>query len=256
MKLILLLGLCSLVLTAKAGDKVVKIATLNDYEPFCFSQKFAVEVIQPGKNSKNLKGYSWDIVRESYHHMGYTIELYILPWSRALDFVKTGKVELLFPTGKNNSRKKIFRYSTEYINKANLLIYTLQEKALNWNGIQSLKGMTIAVKKDYNYGDTFNESNYFKKINVKKISQGFKVLLVNRVDGFAGYEKNWDYIIAKENIKGDFKKSPYFGYATEFVVGKKESSSVKQLLNIFDQGKRHIDKIGLTEKIRQQWFQK
>lgn len=69
---------------ASSSDKIVKVATLHDYEPFCFSEKFTVEVISPGKNSISLKGYSWDIVRNSYHHMGYTIELHVLPWPRAL----------------------------------------------------------------------------------------------------------------------------------------------------------------------------
>ncbi|RDH43652.1 substrate-binding periplasmic protein [Zooshikella ganghwensis] len=255
MRLLLLLFYYIFVSISEASDKLVKIATLHDYEPFCFSKEFGVEIIPPGKDSKYLKGYSWEIVRQSYHKMGYTIELNILPWPRALEFVKEGKVNLLFPAGKNSARQKIFHYSKEYVNEAKFLIYTLKNKSINWKGVKSLKGMNIAVKKDYNYGELFNDADYFNKISVNNISQGFKMLFANRVDGFAGYEKNWDYIISKEGNASNFKKYPYFGATYEYVVGNINDSLVIRLINVFDQGKRHIDFSGVTLKTQKEWFQ-
>lgn len=76
--LLFLAGVCH------GGEKLVSLATLTDFAPFCFPRQgasfAAVEEIAPGTDSKQLQGYSWDVVRESFHAMGYTIRLYVVPW--------------------------------------------------------------------------------------------------------------------------------------------------------------------------------
>ena len=60
-----------------AEEKIVKIATLEDYAPFCITVgKFESDQIIPvGKDAVGFQGYSWDVLRESFQEMGYTIHL-------------------------------------------------------------------------------------------------------------------------------------------------------------------------------------
>ncbi|MCP3923784.1 MAG: amino acid ABC transporter substrate-binding protein [Desulfobacterales bacterium] len=80
--LILLILLCFTIVNA--DQKIVKIATLGDYAPYCMADKDVKlnQIIPVGSDAKGFKGYSWDVVRESFHKMGYTIHLSISPWIR------------------------------------------------------------------------------------------------------------------------------------------------------------------------------
>jgi len=95
-----------------ASMQTVSVTTLDDYAPYTFKQENAtignMETIPPGEDSNVLQGYSWDILRESFHSQGWTIELTVIPWARAMNNFDNGEVEVLFPTGKNNERLVIY----------------------------------------------------------------------------------------------------------------------------------------------------
>lgn len=238
------------------AKKEVIVATLTDYAPFCFSKSnvHSIETIKPGQDSKYLKGYSWDILRESYHHLDYTIHLHAYSWARAINTVKQGKIDILFPTGKNPEREMFFKYSKESVNEAKFIIYTNTDSPIVWKSLDSLKGLNIAVKREFNYGQAFNLNTSFNKIPVVTIEQGLRQLKAKRVDGFAGYEFNWDYIIKNRNIKGPFKKLPPFGSSSEYLVGLISNPKIAKLLNAFDKGKQALNKKGALDKIEDKWF--
>ncbi len=80
--ILLLLAVLSIPTSLFGAEKVVALATFTNFIPFCFNRQPAVEIpgetIPPGSDSRQLQGYSWDVVRESYHAMGYTIRLYVV----------------------------------------------------------------------------------------------------------------------------------------------------------------------------------
>ena len=110
--LLLAFGMLLMASVVTAAEKVVTVATLEDYSPYCFpkenSVRMAKETIPPGSDSSRLQGYSWDVLRASLHERGYTIELVIAPWARAFSMAKSGKADILFPTGFNKERAEFF----------------------------------------------------------------------------------------------------------------------------------------------------
>ncbi len=83
-------------------EKIIKVATFKDYAPFCMTggEYDVNQNIPVGENAIGFKGHSWDILHESLHEMGYTIHLSIMPWVRALKYVKSDRANILFPTVK------------------------------------------------------------------------------------------------------------------------------------------------------------
>ncbi|MBU2631048.1 MAG: transporter substrate-binding domain-containing protein, partial [Proteobacteria bacterium] len=154
-------------------EKIVSVATLDDYSPYCFPAKnkkaCPKDIIPPGSGSAVLQGYSWDILRASFHEMGYTIELHVSPWARAMNDVKSGRVDLLFPAGKNSERERIFTYSKEPVNKVNFLIYIRKDAGLNYAGISSLNNLTIGAMRGWNYGEKLDANTQIKIQPINKI---------------------------------------------------------------------------------------
>ncbi len=239
-----------------SSEKVVSVATLEDYAPFGFVVgNGKVEVtLPPGNNLVRYRGYSWDVLRESFHAMGYTIKLSVSPWARAMHNVKTGRADILFPTGKNKERLKIFDYSHEFVNEANFLIYVRAENPIKWTGLESLRGLVIGVKRGFNYGDRWTSVDYVTKYDVGTILQGFNMLEKGRIDGFLGYEFNWDYILKQQGWMKKYRKTPSFGSSREYLVALKTNPLSFIILKDFDTGKQKLIQSGRLEEIEKNWF--
>jgi len=239
-----------------AADKIVKVATLVDYPPYCFlkeNHKNDDAPIPPGSDSSKLKGYSWDMLRSSLHAMGYSIELHVYPWTRAMKYTEEGYVDVLFPTAKTKEREKKLYYSQEYVDQVKYLVYTRKDSTITWSGLMSLNGLTVGVMRGWNYGERWDSLDSLKKYPLSKIIQGFKMLHRNRLDGFAGYEINFDYTLEKNNMKSLFKKHPAFDKCEEFLVGPK-NTRILQILKDFDEGKKKIIMNGTFDEIIEKWL--
>jgi ABC-type amino acid transport substrate-binding protein len=239
-----------------AGEKIVNISTLGDYAPFCMAdENYEInQVIPMGRDAVGFQGYSWDVVRESFHEMGYTIHLSIRPWPRALFNLKNAETDILFPTGVNTERKQIFHYSEESTNQANFLVYVRTGNQFEWKGLNSLNGLTIGVKREFNYGDIWRTNTSIKKHDISTIWQGFQMLDAGRIDGFLGYEANWGFTLKQHNWNHKFKKLPAFDSTAEYLVTIKSNPNGKEFLKDFDTGKRRLIKNGKFRKITSKWF--
>ncbi len=260
-KKFIFLGLILMIVTgvSYADQLVVRVATLEDYAPFCMMTKGAVidkKNVLPGDDAAEFKGYCWDVLRESFHAMGYTIQLTVTPWARAMVNVNAGRADILFPTGKNANRLKIFDYSREPTNQANFLVYVNSDSQFEWKGLDGLKGLTIGVKRGFNYGDKWAAASDIIRHKIKTIGQGFKILSAHRIDGFLGYEYNWDYYLKQANLTGLYKKLPAFDSTAEYLVALKSNPQGKRLLNIFDSGKKRLYQTGKLAGLKTKWFGK
>jgi len=236
-------------------EKTVSVATLEDYAPFCFKTGDPVKArIRPGEDTENFKGYSWDILRESFHATGYTITLSVVPWARAMVYLKIGEYDILFPTGKNKEREEMFHYSEEPVNQARFVVYVRAGDSIEWKGLKSLEGRTIGVKRGFNYGDAWKEADFIEKYSVASIRQGFRMLSEKRLHGFAGYEFNWDYFLRQQGWQDRYTKLPGFDCTAEYPVALKSNPNGPEYLKAFDKGKRQLRKSGRLEIIRQKWL--
>ena len=240
-----------------SSDKVVRIATLDDYAPYCLTVEGGETdgVFPPNSDSAGLRGYSWDVVRESFHEMGYTIDLTVSPWARSMLYLKNGQTDLLFPTGKNTERQITFYYSQEPVNNADFLIYVLKDSTIEWNGLESLKGLRIGLKRGFNYGDKWAAASDFIKLDIDTIANGFKMLDLRRIDGFVGYEMNWDHVLQKAGWEAKYRKLPVFDSTMEYLVALKSNPHALEILNSFDTGKRKITQNGKLQNIEKKWLE-
>ncbi|PAU74187.1 substrate-binding periplasmic protein [Halomonas salipaludis] len=242
----------------QAEEKRVRIATLYDYPPYGFyvegqGSPISEVVVPPGSNTSGFRGYSWDIVRESFHSQGYTVELVITHWARAIANVKQGNADLLYPTGINRERQAYFSYSESPVNDAAFLVYVNRATDIEWRGLASLEGKTIGMVRDYNLGDEWNGYEGISKYPLNSIEQGFRMLQRERLDGFAGYETIWDKVLQQMGLQGQFDKLPEFGASREYVAGLKSNPGTEQRLRDFDAGLQAIKASGEYQRIVEAW---
>ena len=243
---------------AQADERIVSVATLTDYPPLIFNKpdtkRVVEERIPPGQDSSSLQGFSWDILRESYHSQGYTIQIHVVPWTRAFEMARSDSVEILFPTGYNEERTEYFHYSVNPINEARFIIYTLPDKTLEWDGLASLHNLTIGAMRGWNYGAEWEQTTGFYRYGLSDILQGFQMLDAGRIDGLAGYETNFDYALSEAGLPNPYTKHPSFGETFEYATASKSHPTGRDMLMVFDLGVEHLKASGRLSEIRQHWF--
>lgn len=239
-----------------ASEKVIKIATLPDYAPFCLADESyrVYQSVPIGSDAIGFYGFSWDVVRESFHEMGYTIDISIMPWSRAMNSFRRGENDLLFPTSKNKQRKEIFNYSKNTVGLAKISVYVLADSQIIWKDLTSIEGLTIGVKRAFNYGDKWILNANIDKHYVTTILQGFKMLKLKRFDGFVCYESSCDHMLKQKKWEHIYKKLPFFDLLEDYPVTLKTNPSGINILKDFDIGFKQIVENGKFEKIKSKWF--
>lgn len=239
-----------------AAEKRVILTTLTDFAPNCFAKpnaiSLATEMIPPGKDSEQLQGYSWDVVRESFHVMGYTIQLMVAPWSRGLLYIKNRKADLIFPATKTQQREQLYYFSKEIVDATKVVIYFNPKSDFQWTGIKSLDGHVIATVREWSYGKIWEASTSVVKDPSSTILQGFKMLDKGRVFGVVGYEDSFDYILKKQNLYQNYTKTPPLDFIYDYIIGLKSNKN-KHIINDFDLGVQKITKNGMLQQLQKRW---
>ena len=259
MKFVVTLMLTVSAINVKA-EKIAKVCTLDSYPPFTFAIKGkdpnkTNELIKPGKDSKILQGFAWDVVKNSFHDQGYTVDLKIAPWARCMDLVKKGEIHAIFPASQNDERKKEFFFSSNYVDETGYVVYTNKKTPVSWKGLPSLDGKVIHVMRGWSYGKDFEKYNGFQKKNVlnDSIVGALKMLKHNRIEYLIGYDIAFDYEIKKLQMNSHLVKSPSFGTAREYLMGQKNTKDIKKILKVFDTGRKAIESKGIYKSIQAKW---
>jgi polar amino acid transport system substrate-binding protein len=244
------------VLNSPAAEKKVILTTLSDFAPNCFAKENATglttELIPPGKDSVQLQGYSWDVVRESFHIMGYTIELMVAPWSRAMLYIKNKKADLIFPATKTLQREQLYHYSKENVDETKVVVYFNPKSDFQWNGIKSLDGRVIATVRGWSYGKIWEASTAIVKDASSTILQGFKMLDKGRVFGVVGYEDSFDYILKEQHLYQNYQKTPPIDFIADYIIGLNSKKNMN-FINDFDLGIQKITQNGMLQHLKKRW---
>lgn len=239
------------------AEKVVALATLTNFIPFCFSRQPVVEIpgetIPPGSDSRQLQGYSWDVVRESYHAMGFTITLYVVPWERAVHYLQTGKVAAVFPANRTKGRQRDFIFSEGLVDEMRMVIYLPLDSTLPWHGLESMNGLRVAAVRGWAYGEQWEDNRQIRKERTDSILQSFTLLDKNRLSGVVGYEAAYDHALKQADIFGKYRKVGPFEVISEYLMGRKGSPESDQAITAFDRGRELLDAAGIIPALAEKW---
>ena len=249
------------VLFALEAKNEVDVVTTSGYAPFCFHKEgmdpalYITDTIPPGGDSFFFRGFAWDILKESFHAAGYTINLTVVPWKRALFLLDRKKADISFPAVKTPGREKKYYFSKELSYPPNhYLIYTLKSRPLDWKGLVSLGRKSIGVIRGYSYGTKWEKYSDMTKLNLvvfDDMDSLFRILNEGTLDAAAGYEFSHEYLINQKGWHDKYKRY-FFDESLSYLISPK-SSKGRKMLDMFDRGKNIIRSNGKLKKILDKW---
>lgn len=248
-----------------ADATIVDVTTLTDYEPFTFGPTGAVlrERISPGQDSKDLKGFDWDIVRESFHAMGATITLNVIPWKRGVKMLESGHTDILFATTKTEQRvAKGYYFSRSAIHSIKNTLYVRANDPIKWDGDVNtlhlvLEGKTVGVRRGFSFGTWWDGNKSKLGATISEVDSdkfNFQKLQKRRLDFVLAYNIPSDYMLSKTGEKSMYRKIGHVAESTEYVATHKDKGSVSAT-KIFDEGFAVIKATSKLAEIKRKWGQ-
>ncbi len=203
----------------------------------------------PYQIEEDNRGYLVDIVREAFKEEGIEIEVKFVPWVRAMEDGRMGKVTGLIGAWYSKEREESFYYSPP-IGKSTLSLYVNKK---NEDNIDFSK-MKIAFVKDYYYPEELSKSNFKEYLYVNNSEILIKFLEVGRVDIIAEVEELIAYNEKKDNKKFAIKKVGNVLSVDEIylIISKKATNSVF-ILEKFNKGYDTLNRKGRVEEILKQY---
>lgn len=142
--------------TAQASDELqlLPIAT-SEFAPFEYTQ------------DEKVIGSDSEIVERALEKVGYKAEFRMMPWARALQYAKSGKVAGVFSLTKSQERTR-FLYFSEPINYVKDVFFKLKYRNIQWQTFSDLAAYRVGVGHGYVYAPEFMqafENKVFRSVN-------------------------------------------------------------------------------------------
>lgn len=199
---------------------------------------------------KGDAGISVEIVTEALASQGHQVQFKIMPWTRALNEVKGGKVDILVATWFTEERTSFLKYSDSYLENS-LKFIKRSGDGFEYNGFSSLDGKSVGIIRNYGYGSEFLAATNFKKPEANDLISNVKKLKAKRIDLTLE-----DELVAKATISGAGMNVSDFAFTNSalsvnpiHVTSGLANPKHAEIIDAFNKGLAEIKANGTFDKI-------
>jgi polar amino acid transport system substrate-binding protein len=188
-------------------------------------------------------GIGIDLAKAIFEPAGYKVRYVVMPWSRALELVRQGKVDAVVGANMSDEPTLIFPNSAIYPISDDF--YVLKDKDFTFKDISSLKGHRLGLIKDYGYNEII--SNYVKSVRhvsgavqettgEDALRQNIEKLLAARVDVLVESRPVMDYTLKKTGLQDKIRWAGSIPQGNVYLGFSPVLGQSKQLAQLFDKG--------------------
>jgi polar amino acid transport system substrate-binding protein len=182
-----------------------------------------------------IKGFTIDVLDYIEANSKYDFEFIILPWPRALYLVAEGKVDLILTLFRNSKREEIYHFIEPYYGYEVNQLFTLVANEFEFNGqLQKLAPYSIGTKREFSYGQVFDQANYLTKLPAPTEEVLLKQLLTKRIDIAISNPYVFNKLILKNKVSTKIKSlKPYVAKTPVYLgltKGREDSQEIKKTI--------------------------
>ncbi|HBE76553.1 MAG TPA: hypothetical protein DDW65_02040 [Firmicutes bacterium] len=212
--------------SGKDVPEKITVITDDNYPPYIFRD-----------NSGKLQGIlmdQWDLWQKQ---TGIKVEVVAMDWSLALEAAKQGKFDVIDTAFKNPDREQYLSFGKPY---ADIQVAIFFHKNISGiNGIQSLKGFTVGVKKGDNCVRLLQQRGIIDFIEFPNYESIVKAAKRHQIMIYVMDKPPALFYLYKMGIQNDFRSSASL-YSGQLHRAVKKGD--QRLLNIVESGFAHISK--------------
>lgn len=228
--------LCSLVVFQVQAQKVSLV--VNTWPPY-------VDTALPDD------GLAMKIVKTALKRAGYTPEVRVEKWEKALEGSELGVYDLVGAVWKTDARQKKLLYSHSYLTN-NIVLVGHASSKIEFNSLHDLRGLLVGVLKDYEYDPNFMKDPKILKFQANRLTQNLIAVQQGKLDLAVADRRLAIYELKHfmGNNRSDFRFLPKALSSRKlYVAAPIENAGSKALIAKFNQGLAAIKKDGTYQKI-------
>ena len=192
-----------------------------------------------------------EIVVAAYKEVGYQVTLRWVPWRRAYEEVKDGKVDISYPWRKTDEREKVFFFSN-ILYQSEEVFYYQKDTEFDWYVLSDLKEYSIGGSLGYSHIELLTKAGL--KVNTAKTDAlNLTKLYKKRIDIFPLDPRVGNYIIS--SLPNDYKNTiiahekALFTSGNYVIVSNSDPKRGQHLIDKFNRGLDIIKQNGVLETI-------
>jgi polar amino acid transport system substrate-binding protein len=173
----------------------------------------------------NLAGIDIDLVHALEKRLGVTIEIELHPWSRCLEMMRDGEVDLMSGLAWSEDRARYILYLKPSYHSVQPVFYTLSGKGSAIATYNDLFGKRIGQSMNTVYFEPYNSDVRLFKVDLSSETQILQLLSLGRIDVAVGTDPNISWDIKRLGYKGVFEHTAYLPpVKTELYIGVSKKS--------------------------------
>ncbi|MCW8928930.1 MAG: transporter substrate-binding domain-containing protein [Gammaproteobacteria bacterium] len=196
-------------------------------------------------------GLAMKIVKTAFKRVGYTPEVRIEAWEKALAGSKLGVYDVAGAIWKSDSRKQKLLFSDSYLTN-NIVLVANSNSQVEFNSLNDLQGLLVGVLKGYEYDPKFMKDPKILKFKANRLTQNLISVQQGKLD-LAVADRRLALYELKHfmgNNRSDFRFLPKALSSRKlYIAAPIENAESKKLIAKFNQGLAAIKKDGTYQKI-------
>lgn len=209
-----------------------------------------------------IKGMYVDIVKEVFDRMQQPINIRFYPWPRAVNMIKEGEADAIFPLGKDPERELFAEYPNEVLFEMPTSLFVRKDSPITFGGdFKPLSSYRFGVVRGAKFGEQFDEAVRNGAITrieeVTDFHQNILKLVNNRLDIIVGPRHNILFLLKELKLQGAVKElspsltPPWFVY----LAFSKQRALSPELEERFVRTLQEMKRDGTYDKIIQAYIQ-
>jgi polar amino acid transport system substrate-binding protein len=206
------------------------------------------------KDGDHLSGFEVEFVRELCKRIGVQADITLVPWNRALEYVKGGKADGIMMPVYSADRAEYMYFTEDPIERERISVMALPGSGYKAGSLADLRGEMVGMILGYSYGKEFDENEFLKKDVSSTNELLLKKLNLGRYRFVVSDEHVINYVArqagqpALEIILNLNNNPQYLGFS------KAIGTRGKDLAKRFSQAIRDLQQDGTLDKIRKKYF--
>jgi polar amino acid transport system substrate-binding protein len=203
--------------------------------------------------ARRAEGAAVDTVRAIIDRLGHRVTIRVLPWTRALQMVRSGKADAIFTAYKNPERETFLDYSEEILMAQEVFFYRRKGSDFQFDGdIASIREARVGIVSTISYGlvfDRFKQSVRLDKAN--QLTHNLEKLIKGRIDLLPSNRYVAEYTIKTMGLEDRVERLPVMIESVPSYIAFSKKRDLDTLRRQFDEELRKMKGSGEYASILQ-----
>ncbi len=182
------------------------------------------------------RGAAVETVRAIIGRLGHSVTIEVLPWTRALKMVRTGRADAIFTAYRNAEREKFLDYSSEVLIDQEVYLYRRAGSGFDFDGtLESIRNRRVGIVSTISYGQVFASYRPFVRLDkANQLAHNVEKLLKGRIDLFPSNRYVAEYTLAEMGLSGQVERLPRMVESVPSYIAFTRERDLRALRHQFD----------------------